>query len=214
MMNDGATMKTGLTQGLLGLAMMGCGMHSSVTLADTQALAVTCNACHQPSMSAATGAPALAGQHAFYIRKQLDQWQNGERGAHPDDPQGALMAAQAKELSDADKSALAAYFSEQAPVFVDAPSVEGALLDQGRRLYIGSCGACHGPEGEGNPVFKAPALNLLRADYIRLQLNHFQNGIRGTTKSDKPGRQMAMMTRSLSEADMAAVAAYIEAKRK
>ena len=46
---------------------------------------------------------------------------------------------------------------------------------------------------------------------LKQQLQHIQNGVRGSSSTDKPGRQMAMMSRTLSEADKQAVVAYLVA---
>ena len=66
-------------------------------------------------------------------------------------------------------------------------------------------------KAQGNVALNAPALSMLTKDYLALQLNHFNSGVRGTAKSDRPGRQMALIARGLSPADMQAVAAYIGA---
>lgn len=181
-----------------------------VNAADMPPQAGTCVACHSAATSATTGAPLLAGQQASYLQKQLQQFQNGQRGANVADVEGQQMAAMAATLSADDITLLARYFSKQQAEVLTS-TADAALLDQGRRQYIGSCGACHGAKAEGNLVFNAPALSMLSADYIALQLQHFKTGIRGSAKADKPGRQMALFSRNLSEQDMQAVAAYIGA---
>lgn len=179
------------------------------------ATADTCNACHAAAVRQATKAPQLAGQSASYLKKQLLQFQLGERGAAANDVTGQQMAAMAKTLTAAEIETLAIFYSQQT---ADAEPVAGAAannqhdaaqLDQGRRLYIGSCGACHGAKAEGNPTLNAPVLQMLGTDYLQLQLRHFRGAVRGSSKSDKPGRQMALMSRDLSDADIEAVAAYI-----
>lgn len=184
---------------------------SAAAKADMPQAAASCGACHNGAQAAAVGAPALNGQHQFYLQKQLQQWQNGERGRHADDSHGQQMAAMAATLSADDISALARYFSAQPAVPMAEQHTDAALLDKGRRLYIGSCGACHGDKAQGNVALNAPALNILTADYMALQLSHFKTGVRGTVKTDKPGRQMAVFSRTLSDDDIAAVAAFISA---
>ena len=124
---------------------------------------------------------------------------------------GLVMAAMAKPLSAQEIDELSAYFSALPLAVPAAPQSDAALLDKGRRIYIGSCGACHGNKAQGNLELKAPALQLLSRDYLIQQLQHFQTGVRGSSATDKPGRQMAMMSRTLTEADRQAVAAYIGA---
>lgn len=202
-------------QSLLILRLLSAGIAASfpaAMAAEPPAQVATCLACHGDTVASATGAPTLAGQHSFYLQKQLQQFQHGERGQHPDDSRGQQMAAVAKSLTPDETVALADYFAAQsvAPVLAEATPAAAELLDKGRRIYIGSCGACHGAKAEGNVALNAPALHMLSSDYIALQVRHFQHGVRGTQKSDKPGRQMALISRSLSsEQDIAAIAAYI-----
>lgn len=179
--------------------------------------AASCNACHADGVRQATKAPQLAGQSVLYLKKQLLQFQSGERGAAAADVAGQQMAAMAKTLTAADIETLAVFYSQQ--VAVAEPVVGSEItfqpdakqLDQGRRLYIGSCGACHGAKAEGNPALNAPVLQQLDVGYLQLQLKHFRDGVRGISKVDKPGRQMALMSRQLTDADIEAVAAYIGA---
>ncbi|MCT6700388.1 c-type cytochrome [Rheinheimera sp. 4Y26] len=176
--------------------------------------AASCDACHATAARQATKAPQLAGQSASYLQKQLVQFQHGERGAAAGDVAGQQMAAMAKTLTAAQIEELSQFYSSQK---ADSASTNNGTstrldanqLDQGRRLYIGSCGACHGAKAEGNTALNAPALFLLDNSYLQLQLTHFRDGVRGTTKTDKPGRQMALMSRQLSDAEIQAVAAYI-----
>jgi len=179
--------------------------------------AASCDACHATAVRQITKAPQLAGQSASYLQKQLLQFQQGERGGAADDIGGQQMAAMAKTLTEAQVAELSQFYSAQKPDSGAAKhglantNSNAAQLDQGRRLYIGSCGACHGAKAEGNPALNAPALSLLDPGYLQLQLQHFRDGVRGISKTDKPGRQMALMSRQLSDADIQAVAAYISA---
>ena len=174
--------------------------------------AASCEACHATAVRQATKAPQLAGQSASYLKKQLLQFQQGERGAAEGDVGGQQMAAMAKTLTEAQVEELSQFYSAQKPDNGAATAnTNASQLDQGRRLYIGSCGACHGAKAEGNPALNAPALQILDNSYLQLQLQHFRDGVRGTSKTDKPGRQMALMSRQLSDADIQAVAAYISA---
>jgi len=186
-------------------------LYSVATQAAVPDKASSCQACHGVENQLASKAPALAGQQQQYLNKQLVQFQSGERGGTAKDSQGQIMAAMAKSLSASDIEQLSAYFSALPPQPPAVTQGDAALLDKGRRIYIGSCGACHGNKAQGNVELKAPALQLLSRDYLLLQLRHFQTGVRGSSATDKPGRQMAMMSRTLSEGDAQAVVAYIGA---
>lgn len=67
-----------------------------------------CVSCHGPG-GRGVGAhfPALAGQHAGYIVKQLEAWRDGSRRNDPQD----LMKVVAERLPEADIAAVAAYFA-------------------------------------------------------------------------------------------------------
>lgn len=186
-------------------------LYAAATQAAAPEKVSSCNACHAAENQLASKAPSLAGQQQQYLKKQLLQFQSAERGAVAEDSMGQVMAAMAKPLSAEDIDQLSTYFSALPLAVPAAPQIDAALLDKGRRIYIGSCGACHGNKAQGNLELKAPALQLLSRDYLSLQLQHFQTGVRGSSATDKPGRQMAMMSRTLTEADRQAVVAYIGA---
>ena len=66
-----------------------------------------CTACHSPNGTgnASAGFPALSGQHAAYVEKQLMAFRNGARA---NDPNGMMRDIAAK-LSDTDIKAVADY---------------------------------------------------------------------------------------------------------
>jgi len=197
-------------QPLLGAALLFSS--GALWASDEKALFTTCVACHgsQGQGNAALGAPAIAGQDAAYLQRQLQHFRAGRRGTHKADTFGAQMrAAGALPLKDdAAVAAVAAYvaaLSKNQPV---APA-KGDLRN-GNNLYHGKCGACHGGRAEGNPALNAPRLAGLDAAYIRRQFFHFRDGLRGMDPKDVPGRQMAMMARTLpAERDLDDVIAFI-----
>jgi cytochrome c553 len=89
----------------------------------------------------------------------------------------------------------------------------GADLRNGNNLYHGKCGACHGGRAEGNAALNAPRLAGLDAAYLKRQFAHFRDGVRGTHKDDRPGRQMSLMAKTLpGERDLDDVIAFIHAQ--
>ncbi|MDT8399108.1 MAG: c-type cytochrome [Pseudomonadales bacterium] len=81
---------------------------------------------------------------------------------------------------------------------------------RGKTLYA-TCGACHGPNGEGMQALNAPALAGQADWYIIRQLQNFKSGIRGTNPKDIFGMQMAPMAMTLpNDQAMEDVAAYIK----
>lgn len=81
---------------------------------------------------------------------------------------------------------------------------------KGKALYA-VCMACHGFNGEGNPVTKSPPLAGQEDWYIISQLKKFKEGVRGTNPKDVTGMQMRPMSMTLpDEKAMADVAAYVQ----
>jgi len=73
------------------------------------------------------------------------------------------------------------------------------------------CAACHGPQGQGQPVLNAPKLTGLGAWYIETQLAHFKNGVRGTAEGDTFGATMAPLMATVPDRNtMRNIAAYID----
>lgn len=71
-----------------------------------------CESCHGPGANGVGAAfPALAGQHAGYIKSQIEAWQSGQRTGDPNH----LMQTVAKRLNKDQVAAVAAYFSSLKP---------------------------------------------------------------------------------------------------
>lgn len=159
------------------------------------------------------GAPALAGQGAHYLERQLQYFKSGVRGSDPRDNRGLQMQSIADTLSDEDISIVANYLSAL-PRIAPAIVPEGNLKN-GNNYYQSKCGACHGGQAQGNPSLNAPALSILNGTYLKQQFQGFQWGLRGTHPQDKYGRQMKMMSTSLpTDKDLDDVIAYIQSMAK
>ncbi|MGB1140824.1 MAG: cytochrome c oxidase subunit II [Halioglobus sp.] len=63
---------------------------------------VSCGACHgtRAEGNYALQAPALAGQDDWYLKRQLDNFRQGIRGAHEEDSYGHQMVLMARSLQD------------------------------------------------------------------------------------------------------------------
>jgi len=181
--------------------------------ADGDKLFAPCTSCHgsKAEGSVTVNAPAIAGQDAAYLERQLRNFRSDRRGTHKSDSLGAQMRAVATATfaDDAAVTKIATYVSAL-PKTVPAAQVRGNLHN-GNNLYQGKCGACHGGTAEGNPALKAPRLAGLDAAYIKRQFANFRDGVRGTDQQDIPGRQMAMMAKTLpTERDLDDVIAFIQ----
>jgi cytochrome c oxidase subunit 2 len=179
--------------------------------AESANLFTQCAACHgnKGEGNATLNAPAIAGQDAAYLERQLHNFRNRRRGGNQSDALAAPMQAAATALTDDAAVAKIASFVANLPKTVSAPPARGNLHN-GNNLYQGKCGACHGGQAEGNPALKAPRLAGLDAPYIKRQFGQFRNGVRGTDPQDSPGRQMAMMAQTIpAERDLDDIIAFI-----
>ena len=179
--------------------------------AEGEKLYAQCVACHgnKGEGNAALNSPAIAGQDAAYIERQLHNFRHRRRGTHKSDALGAQMQAAAAALPDDAAVAKVASYVAKLPKPVNAAPLPGNLHN-GNNLYQGKCGACHGGMAEGNPALKAPRLAGLDASYIKRQFAHFRDGLRGTDPQDTPGRQMAMMAKTLpTQRDLDDIIAFI-----
>jgi len=134
--------------------------------------AESCGACHGATGNSAIPAvPSLAGQPAIYLHWQLMLFRDGRR----QDPQMTPLAA---SLSDAEMTALAAWYAAQKPVPPPRAPLTPAQAQAGRALAERHfCFACHGASLEGREY--APRLSALHLDYVTSQLRRFKAGTRG-----------------------------------
>ncbi|MDP2029448.1 MAG: c-type cytochrome [Thiobacillus sp.] len=167
-----------------------------------------CAGCHSvDGNSAATANPKLAGLNAEYINKQLTDFKSGAR-------KNAIMSGMVAALTPQDMLNLAAYYSAQQPK--PATSKDEALALQGQKIYRGgvmgagvpACASCHGPQGKGIPT-QFPRLAGQHGEYVYTQLNAF----RVEERSNDAAKMMRSIAAKLTDADMKAVASYIQGLR-
>ncbi len=70
------------------------------------------------------------------------------------------------------------------------------------------CVTCHGEEGKGNKMLKAPGIANLEPWYVKRQLRNYREGLRGGDASDAEGTLMRSIVESLSDKS---ISAYAEA---
>lgn len=177
-----------------------------------QIAAGVCAACHGVDGNSASPAnPKLAGQHADYLYKQLQNFKT-RAGAKEAERANAVMAGFAVTLSDIDMRNVAAYFAAQKL----KPSVakNKDIVELGQKIYRGgiasksvaACAGCHSPNGAGIPA-QYPRVAGQYAEYTEAQLVLFRQGGR------KNSVQMAAIAARLSDAEMKAVSDYIAGMR-
>jgi predicted CXXCH cytochrome family protein len=159
--------------------------------------AAQCASCHGDSgVSPNDTWPNLAGQHGSYLVSILGAYKSG---AQTD----IMMSPIAQKLTDAEIQNLATYYTG---LECDAGLLKARVGDAvaGRELAK-NCAACHGETGTAdNPAW--PNLAGQRAGYLVNVLKAFRAGLRKDP-------MMAGVTRALSDADIANLAAYYAAQK-
>ena len=170
-----------------------------------KSLSQTCAACHSVDGNSVNPVwPKLAGQHATYIVKQLNDFKKGNRV-------NAQMTAMVAPLSDQDMLDLGAYFASQKTTLGTA---EPELIETGELIYragdyttgVPACMACHGPNGAGNPTALYPALRGQHAEYTAIQLKMFK----AEDRSNDPNNMMRTITGPMTNLQIEAVSQYIQ----
>ncbi len=172
-----------------------------------------CAACHGTNGEGnpALNSPALAGQSAAYVARQLVFFRTGVRGAAADDTIGAQMVPMATMLAnDVAIEDIAAYF-ESLPGTKPAITIEGDAVE-GNKQFQSKCGACHGTGGQGNDALNAPKLTGIGDAYLVRQVKAFQQGLRGSHADDTFGKQMRMMSVLVDDKALNDVAAFLNEK--
>ena len=165
---------------------------------------VTCQGCHGADGNSVMATwPKLAGQHASYIAKQVNDFKSGARK----DP---TMTAMAAPVSAEDIEDIAAYYSAQV---IKTETADKALAAEGEKIFragnketgMAACMACHGPAGTGNAAANFPSLAGQHVDYVVKALNDFRSG----TRTNDNAKMMQDVAGKMSDAEIKAVAAYI-----
>ncbi|MBE9562801.1 MAG: cytochrome c4 [Proteobacteria bacterium] len=166
-----------------------------------------CAACHGPDGNSNVNPiwPKLAGQHENYLVKQLQDFKSKARDEQ-------TMGPMAAPLTEQDVLNLAAYFSSQT---AKTTPVESDLAKQGERIYRGgnkddkvpACVACHGIDGNGNPMANYPTIGGQNSGYVAKQLNDYKTNVR---KPEGAAAVMIDVAKKMSADDMKSVAAYIQ----
>ena len=178
-----------------------------------QALFGTCAACHgaQGEGNLALNAPKLAGQGAWYLKRQLAHFKQGSRGAHDKDTFGKVMAPMAALLTDDVAIKNVAAYIGTLPDKAATATVKGDPKN-GEKRFV-TCAACHGASGQGIEAVNAPRLKGMSDWYMVTQLKHFRDGVRGSHPQDMYGLQMGLMAAMLTdEQAINDLVAYINTK--
>ena len=155
-----------------------------------------------------SNAPRISGQQSWYIARQLNNYKQGIRGAHPNDITGMQMRSMSRTLyTDKDIEDIVAYIDT-----LDGRGRHSGIngnIEAGKSAFS-VCVTCHGANGEGNTALNSPKIAGLQDWYVERQLHNFKNGIRGVHQKDIYGQQMRPMAMALaSDQEIRDVTAYV-----
>ena len=181
----------------------------TVSQPELQAKIDYCKTCHGFSGQGYRGfypMPRLAGQQSDYIENQLQAFIERRR-------QNPVMFNVAHVLNPAMVKGLAAYFGSLNPKPLGGAPKE--LVSAGKKIYeegvptsdVPPCASCHGPEAKGEGVF--PRLAGQLHDYIMRKLVNWDKERGQDLKNPDTSAIMEPIAHSLTEQQIAAVAAYL-----
>ena len=184
--------------------------HGKVIAEQGTAGAPGCAGCHAlDGSSDGSGAfPRIAGQSAYYLRKQMQAFASDLRN-------NAIMSAIAKALSANDINDVAAYYAGLNPPLPPLPQPAPALVLDGERLAMGgdsakgvsACENCHGPRGAGD----SPAIPYLAGQYAHYVASELQMWRRGYRKTSP--EIMLIIAGKLDDHEIESLAAYYQQLR-
>ena len=188
---------TGIIDAGLSLVLAFAVMYApSAAAAAADALATKtqlCASCHgRDGIPADHTVPIIWGQQAGYLRKQLNDYKNGDRDSQ-------IMSSIAESLSEQDMSRIAAQFGSAkwpAPSQAKLPAAPAA---------IATCQACHHADFTGgfSPSGVAPRLAGQFSAYLIATMSAYADGDRANNSA------MSALMKSLSPADRTKIADYL-----
>jgi cytochrome c553 len=157
-----------------------------------------CGNCHgEGGNSQAPETPNLAGQNTSYLLEQLRQFADGRR-------KNQFMEGMIKALSADEKIGVVLHYASKEVTF--KPPANAALAAKGQEYYSKICFRCHGDQGRGDE--KIARIAGQQHGYLTLTMKRYRDG--SAVRSDP---LMAANTKTMSDADIAAVATYVSSMK-
>jgi cytochrome c553 len=164
-----------------------------------------CQGCHgENGIGLDDMVPNLAGQYAYYIAKELRNFQKGERNHQ-------IMSDLAKTINDAELRDIATFFASQKMMqgngAGDNPVGKKLFLKGDPSRKIPPCMSCHGVNGKGQApnIPNYPVIGGQHKGYLRAQLVNWRSGER----KNSPGNIMNKFAQHLTDAEIEALADYL-----
>ncbi|MFZ6041440.1 c-type cytochrome [Vibrio natriegens] len=188
-----------------------CSVWAQGSIEAGKAKSQTCVACHGADGNSAIAMyPKLAGQHAKYLEKQLQDLKLGMTSGGKQGRYDPVMSGMAMPLSDEDIADLSAYF---ASLPTSENSTPENVVQKGKVLYtagdaergLTACIACHGARGNGTELSGFPKISGQHADYIKAQLTKFRDGSRGNDMN----AMMRDIAKKMTDEDIEVLSQYV-----
>ena len=188
-----------------------CSVWAQGSIEAGKAKSQTCVACHGADGNSLMDMyPKLAGQHAKYLEKQLQELKLGMTSGGKQGRYDPVMSGMAMPLTDEDIADLSAYYSSL-PISENATPED--VVAKGKVLYtagdaergITACIACHGARGNGTELSGFPKISGQHAAYVKAQLEKFRDGSRN---NDMNG-MMRDIAKKLTDDDIEILSKYV-----
>ncbi|WP_319535914.1 c-type cytochrome [uncultured Vibrio sp.] len=188
-----------------------CSVWAQGSIEAGKAKSQTCVACHGADGNSAIAMyPKLAGQHAKYLEKQLQDLKLGMTSGGKQGRYDPVMSGMAMPLSDEDIADLSAYF---ASLPTSENSTPENVVEKGKVLYtagdaergLTACIACHGARGNGTELSGFPKISGQHADYIKAQLTKFRDASRGNDMN----AMMRDIAKKMTDEDIEVLSQYV-----
>lgn len=153
-----------------------------------------CANCHgEGGNSTNPDTPNLAGQNTSYLLEQLKQFADGRR-------KNPFMEGMIKALNPEERVGVVLHYAHQTVTY--KPATNAALAAKGQEYYNKICFRCHGEQGRGDD--RIARIAGQQPGYLALTLRRYRDG--SGVRADP---LMAANTKSMTDADIAAVVAYV-----
>ena len=158
-----------------------------------------CASCHgqQGEGIAAMNAPKIAGQSAWYLKRQIMNYKKGLRGTHADDVFGQQMIGMVATLADEQAVDNVVAHIQTLPDSAASATIDGDVASGQKHYNI--CAYCHGKDGMGIQAMNAPRAAGMSDWYMARQIQNFKDDVRGGHLQDYYGKQMGFMGDNLHD---------------
>ena len=158
-----------------------------------------CASCHgqQGEGIAAMNAPKIAGQSAWYLKRQIMNYKKGLRGTHADDVFGQQMIGMVATLADEQAVDNVIAHIQTLPDSAASATINGDVASGQKHYNI--CAYCHGKDGMGIQAMNAPRAAGMSDWYMARQIQNFKDDVRGGHLQDYYGKQMGFMGDNLHD---------------